>query len=62
VKTTDSQIPVTLSALRAGRLLHPGRFVVLISVIGSSQLEGLSQLKNPITSSGIEHTAVRLVS
>jgi hypothetical protein len=51
---------VRLSALCAGRALPPGRFLVLISVRGCVdpraivQLEGLGQLKNPMTSSGIE--------
>jgi hypothetical protein len=51
---------VRLSALRAGRPLPPGRFLVLISVRGFVdprpivQLEGLGQLKNPMTSSQIE--------
>jgi hypothetical protein len=44
------------SALRAGRPLPPGRFLVLISVRGwvdsrpIVRLEGLGQLKNPVTS------------
>jgi hypothetical protein len=51
---------VRLSALRAGRPLPPGRFLVLISIRGWAnpraivRLEGLGQLINPITSSGIE--------
>jgi hypothetical protein len=51
---------VRLLASRAGRRLPPGRFLVLISVRGSVEpramvrLEGLGQLKNPMTSSGIE--------
>jgi hypothetical protein len=48
---------VRLSALRAGRPLPSGRFLVLISVRGrvdpraTVRLEGLGQLKNPMTSS-----------
>jgi hypothetical protein len=55
------------SALRTGRLLPPGRFLVLVSVRGRVdrrtivQLEGLVQLKNLVTSSGIEPATVRLV-
>jgi hypothetical protein len=51
---------VRLSTLRAGRHLPPGRFLVLISVRGrvdpraTVRQEGLGQLKNPMTSSGIE--------
>jgi hypothetical protein len=50
---------VRLSALSAGRPLPPGRFLVLISVRGwvniraIVRLEGLGQLKNPTSSSGI---------
>jgi hypothetical protein len=49
-----------LSALRASRPLPPGRFLVLISARGCVEpraivrLEGLGQLKNPMTSSEIE--------
>jgi hypothetical protein len=55
-----SQMAVKLSASRAGRPLPPGRFVALISVRGLVdrrailRLEGLGQLKSPVTSSGIE--------
>jgi hypothetical protein len=51
---------VRLSALSAGRLLPQGKFLVLIPVRGSVdsrvivRLEGLGELKNPLTSSGIE--------
>jgi hypothetical protein len=51
---------VRLSALRAGRRLPPGRFLALISVRGCvdprtiMRLEGLGQLKNPVTSSGVK--------
>jgi hypothetical protein len=51
---------VRLSALRAGRPLPPGRFLILISIRGGvdpraiMRLKGLGELKNPITSSGIE--------
>jgi hypothetical protein len=50
---------VRLSALRAGRPLPPRRLLVLISVRGLVdpravvRLEGLGQLKNPVTSSGL---------
>jgi hypothetical protein len=49
-----------LSALRAGGRLPSERFLVFISVRGwvdpnaIVRLEGLSKLKNPVTSSGIE--------
>jgi hypothetical protein len=57
-----------LSALRAGRPLPPGRFLVLISVRGwvdpraIMRLEGFGEMKNPITSSGIERATFRLVT
>jgi hypothetical protein len=50
---------VRLSALRAGRPLPPGRFLVLISVRGwvepraMVRLDGLGRLKNLMASSGI---------
>jgi hypothetical protein len=56
------------SALRAGRPLHPGGFLVLISVrrlvdpTAIVRLEALGQLKNPVTSSGIEPATFRLVA
>jgi hypothetical protein len=59
---------VRLSPLRAGRPLPPGGFLELISVRGWVDprailgLEGLGQLKNPMTSSGIEPVTFRLVS
>jgi hypothetical protein len=59
---------VRLSALRAGRSLPPGRFLVLISARGLVdpraivRLEGLGQLKNPVTSAGIEPATFRLVA
>jgi hypothetical protein len=55
-----SQVAVRLLVLCTGRPLPPGRFLVLISVRGRVdpraivQLEGLGQLKNPMTSLGIE--------
>jgi hypothetical protein len=58
---------VRLSVLRAGRPLPPGRFLVHISVrVGVDpraivRLEGLGQLKNPITSSGVKPATYRLV-
>jgi hypothetical protein len=59
---------VSLSALRAGRPLPPGRFLVLIYAKGwvdprvTLWLEGLSQLKNAITSSGIGPVTFRPVA
>jgi hypothetical protein len=59
---------VKLSALRAGRPLPLGRFLLLISVRGridpraTVQLEGLGRLKNPTTSSVIEPATFRLVA
>jgi hypothetical protein len=59
---------VSLSALHAVRPLSPGRFLVLVSVRGwvdpraTVRLERLGQLKNPMTTSGIEPTTFRLVA
>jgi hypothetical protein len=53
---------------RPAALYPPGKFLVPISVRGwvdrraIVRLEGLGQLKNPITSSGIEPAALRLVA
>jgi hypothetical protein len=58
---------VRLSALGAGRFLPPSGFLVLISVRvwvdprARVRLEGLGQLKNPMTSSGIEPATFGLV-
>jgi hypothetical protein len=56
-------------SLRAGRPpFTPRRFLVLLSVRGwvnprdIVRLQGLDQLKNPITSSGIEPATLRLVA
>jgi hypothetical protein len=60
--TIGSQMAVRLSALRASRSLAPERFLILIYVRGwvdlraILRLEGLGQLKNPTTSSGIKPT------
>jgi hypothetical protein len=59
---------VRLSALRAGRPLLPGIFLVLISVRGSVnlraivRLEVLSQVRNAMNSSGIDDATFRLVA
>jgi hypothetical protein len=53
---------VRLSASRAGHPLPPGIFLVLISVRAIVRLEELGQLKNPMTSSGIEPATFRLVA
>jgi hypothetical protein len=57
-----------LSALRAGRPLPAGIFLVLISLRGLVdpraivRLEGLGQLKKKSTSSGLETATFRLVA
>jgi hypothetical protein len=59
---------VRLSALHAGRPLPPGRFLVPISVTGRVVpraivwLEGLGQLKNTVTSSGINSATFQLLA
>jgi hypothetical protein len=59
---------VRLSALNPGLPLSPRRFLVLISVTGRVdpraivRLEELGQLKNLLTSSGIETVIFRLVA
>jgi hypothetical protein len=59
---------VKLSALRSGRPLSTGRFLVLnyirdwVEPRAIVRLEGLLQLKNPITSSGMEPVTFRLVA
>jgi hypothetical protein len=57
---------VRLSALRAGRCLPPGRFLVLIrgwvDPRAIVRLEGLGWLKNPFKSSGIEPVTFRFVA
>jgi hypothetical protein len=56
------------SAVRPGRPLSPGRFLVLISVRGKvdsnaiMRLEGLGQLKTPVTLWGLEPATFWLVS
>jgi hypothetical protein len=63
-----SQMTVRLSALRAGRPLPLGRFLVLISVTGwidpraTVRLEGLRQLKNPTAPSEIEPATFQIVA
>jgi hypothetical protein len=57
-----------LSALRAGRPLPPGRFLILISIRGSVdpraivRLEELGQLQNRMSSSAIEPATFWLVA
>jgi hypothetical protein len=59
---------VRLSALHTGHFLPSGKFLVLISVRGwvdpkaIVQLEGLGQLKNPMTSLGIKPATFKLVA
>jgi hypothetical protein len=59
---------VRLSALRAGRPLSPppqedsGYSFLLVDPRAIVRLEGLGQIKNPITSSGIEPATFRLVA
>jgi hypothetical protein len=59
---------VNLLALRAGRLLSPGRLLVLISLRdwvrprATVELEGLGQTKNPMTSLGIEPATFQLAT
>jgi hypothetical protein len=66
--TVVLQMTARLSALRGGRPLPPGRFLVLISVRGRVnpraivRLEGIGQLKNPVTWSVIETATFRLVA
>jgi hypothetical protein len=52
---------VGLKALRAGRRLHPGTLLVLISVRDSVRLKGLGKWKNPFTLWAIEPVTFRLV-
>jgi hypothetical protein len=59
---------VRLSTLCASHCLPPGRFLVLISLRGwvnpraIVRLEGLGQLKNPMTSLGIKTASIRFVA
>jgi hypothetical protein len=68
IQIFGSQMAVRLSALRVGRPLSWGRFLVLVSsrswVDPSAivRLEGLGQLKNQISSSRIEPATSRLVA
>jgi hypothetical protein len=67
LQMVGSQMVVRLSALHAGRPLTPGRFLVRISVRGWVDpralvtLQGLGQLKNPMTS-GIEPMTLQFVA
>jgi hypothetical protein len=64
----DSSQMAVRSAPRAGRPLPPGRFLVLISVRGCVnpraivRLEGLGQLINPMTSSGMHLSLHRSIT
>jgi hypothetical protein len=66
--TIGSQMAVRLSALRAGRPLTSGRFLVLISVKRVSRPHGHSaagkirSIKDTFTSSGIEPATFRFVA
>jgi hypothetical protein len=57
---------VSKSALRSDCPLHPGSYLELVSVSGFAdlrgiaRLEGLGQLKNPMTPSGIEPTTSKI--
>jgi hypothetical protein len=59
---------IRLSALRAGRPLPPGKFLVLISFSGwvdpraIVRLQGLGQLKYPMTSSGLEPATFQILA
>jgi hypothetical protein len=59
---------VRFSALRAGRPLSPGRFLVLISVIGCVdpraivRMEALGQFKYAMTSTGMKPATFPLVA
>jgi hypothetical protein len=65
-QTIGSQMAVRLSALRVGRPLPPGRFLISFLLEADPRaivrLEELCQLKNPITSSGFEHATFPLVA
>jgi hypothetical protein len=61
------EMAARLSALRAGRPLPSGEFLILISVAGYVdlrvivRLQGLGEMKNPVISSGIEPVTFRFV-